>query len=358
MPANHDDDIHLYNPHRLRKALLCAGLLVVCSSVTTLAFASKRIVAEQAAFSAPSAPGCVPSTLNRSAVLPGTSLAVSPLPDSYDASPRTQISLLGAPPGALSDVSVSGSQTGRHSGRLEAYSQGDGASFVPSKPFRSEETVSVHGKLTIASKTQVFAFHFVVSQPDILKYTPPEHVHYDPGEVQHFRSRPELQPPTLVVSTRSPQTAPGDIFSAPYSGPGRPGPMIFDEAGNVVWFDPAPSGDEASNLQVQQLDGKPVLTWWQGYVPPQGFGEGEEVIDNSDYQLVGHVYAGNGLKADLHDFHITPQDTAVLTAFDPINCNLSAVGGPSGGAVTDSIFQEIDLHTGLVRRSATPTARR
>jgi hypothetical protein len=350
MPANHDDDIHLYNPHRLRKALLCAGLLVVCSSVTTLAFASKRIVAEQAAFSAPSAPGCVPSTLNRSAVLPGTSLAVSPLPDSYDASPRTQISLLGAPPGALSDVSVSGSQTGRHSGRLEAYSQGDGASFVPSKPFRSEETVSVHGKLTIASKTQVFAFHFVVSQPDILKYTPPEHVHYDPGEVQHFRSRPELQPPTLVVSTRSPQTAPGDIFSAPYSGPGRPGPMIFDEAGNVVWFDPAPSGDEASNLQVQQLDGKPVLTWWQGYVPPQGFGEGEEVIDNSDYQLVGHVYAGNGLKADLHDFHITPQDTAVLTAFDPINCNLSAVGGPSGGAVTDSIFQEIDLHTGLVRR--------
>ncbi len=36
--------------------------------------------------------------------------------------------------------------------------------------------------------------------------------------------------------------------------------------------------------------------------------------------------------------------------FDPIDCNLSSLGGPSGGAVTDSIFQEIDLKTGLVRR--------
>jgi hypothetical protein len=350
MPTTRDDDTHLPNPHRLRKVLLCVGALVLLSSATTLAFASKRIVAEQAAFSAPSSPRCVPSALNRSAVLPGTSLAVSPLPDSFDASPSTQISLLGAPPGALSDVSVSGSQTGRHGGRLEAYSQGDGASFVPSEPFRSGETVSVRGRLTIASKTQVFAFHFVVSEPDILKYTPPTHVPYDSAQVQRFHSRPELEPPTLVVSARSPQTAPGDIFSAPYSGPGQAGPMIFDEAGNVVWFNPAPSGDEASNLQVQQLEGKPVLTWWQGYVPPQGFGEGEEVIDNSSYQQIGRVYAGNGLKADLHDFTITPQNTAVLTVFDPIDCNLSSEGGPRGGAVTDSIFQEIDLRTGLVRR--------
>jgi hypothetical protein len=126
--------------------------------------------------------------------------------------------------------------------------------------------------------------------------------------------------------------------------------MIFDEAGNVVWFDPLPSGTEASNLQVQQLDGKPVLSWWQGYIPPQGFGQGEEVIANSNYQQIGRIHGGNGLKADLHDFHISSQGTAVMTVFDPIDCDLSAQGGPRGGAVTDSIFQEIDLRTGLVRR--------
>jgi len=353
MPHNHDDDTHRPNPHRLRKLLICAGVLVVLSSATTLAFASKRIVADQATAAMSSASPCVPSTLNRSAVLPGSSLAVSPLPDSFDASPHTQISLLGAPPGALSDISVSGSRTGRHSGRLAAYSQGDGASFVPSKPFDSGETVNVRGRLTVAGETQTFAFHFVVSTPDKLRYVAPTHPPADPVEVQRFHSRPELEPPALVVTARSPQASPGDLFSAPYSGPGQAGAMIFDEAGNVVWFNPAPRGDEATNLQVQQLDGKPVLTWWQGYVPPQGFGEGEEVIANSDYEQIGRVYAGNGLKADLHDFHITPQDTAVLTVFDPIDCDLSAVGGPSGGAVTDSIFQEIDLRTGLVRREWT-----
>jgi hypothetical protein len=77
------------------------------------------------------------------------------------------------------------------------------------------------------------------------------------------------------------------------------------------------------------------------------------VIVNSDYEEIGHVYAGNGLKADLHDFHITPQDTAVMTVFNPIDCNLAAVGGPHNGAVTDAIFQEVDLRTGLVRREWT-----
>jgi hypothetical protein len=329
----------------LRRALVCGGAIAALSSTATLALASK-----QAAFVAPPAPRCVPSTLNRSAVLPGSSLAVSPLPDSYDASPRTQISLLGAPAGVLSAISVSGSQTGKHSGRLIAYSQGDGASFVPSRPFRSGETVSVRGKLQSSGETFLIAFHFVVAQADTHTYKPTAHIASSPGQVQRFHSRADLQPPALVITARSPQTAPGELFSTPYSGPGQSGPMIFDEAGNVVWFDPLPAGLDASNLQVQQLYGKPVLSWWQGHIPPQGFGEGEEVIANSAYQQIGRVYAGNGFKADLHDFHLTPLDTAVLTVFDPINCDLSAVGGPSHGAATDSIFQEIDLRTGLVRR--------
>ena len=338
--------------HRqIRRALLGGGLLVAVSSATTLALASQRIVAEQAAFSAPAAPRCTPTTLNRSAVLTGSNLAVSPLPDSYDASPDTQISLLGAPLDALSDVRVQGSESGSHSGRVRGYSQGDGASFVPSRPFRPGERVTVRGKVAEGSHEQPFAFHFVVSTPDDLPYsapTPPSGK--DPLEMQHFHSRPDLKPPVIAVSAHTPQSNPEYIFAAPYAGPGPAGPMIFDEAGNLVWFAPLPANTVATNLQVQQYLGQPVLTWWQGYIPPQGFGEGEEVIDNSSYQPIDRVHAGNGYKADLHDFHITPQGTAVLTVFSPIDCNLSSVGGPRGGAVTDGIFQEIDLATGLVRR--------
>jgi hypothetical protein len=336
---------------KLRKGLVIGGILVVLGSAATLAVASHRIKAEQAAFRAPAAGRCYPSTLNRSATLPGTSVSVSPLPGSYDASARTQISLLGAPAQAIGAVRVRGSDSGSHGGRLRAYSQGDGASFVPSKRFSQGETVTVRGDIKVGTRTQRFAYHFVVATEDVLPYskpTPPSGKDYN--EKQHFHTAPKLEPPSLTVTARSPQSAPGDIFVAPYTGPGPPGPMIFDEAGSLVWFNPLAPNLAAANLQVQQLGGQPVLTWWQGYIPPQGFGQGEEIILNSSYQQVGRVHAGNGYKADLHDFKLTPQGTALLTAFHPIDCNLSVVGGPSGGAVSDSIFQELDLRTGLVRR--------
>jgi Arylsulfotransferase (ASST) len=337
---------------RLRKGLLCGALLVVLASGTALAFASRRIAAEQSAYSAPSAGRCAPTTLNRSTVLPGTTLAVSPLPDSYVASPATQISLLGAPVSALSDIRVSGSQTGLHTGRLLAYSQGDGGSFVPNRPFVSGETVTVHGKVNGGSRTQPFAFKFVIAHEDVslAGAAATSAAIRDPNEWQHFQSAPELKAPLIAVTTRASQTTPGDLFTAPYDGPGPNGLMIFEEGGNLVWFHPLAPNKFATNLQVQQDAGQPVLTWWQGYIPPQGFGQGEEIIDNTSYQQIGRVRAGNGFLADLHEFRITPQGTALLTVFNPIACNLSSVGGPSGAAVTDSIFQEIDIKTGLVRK--------
>ncbi len=335
---------------RLRSLLIGGAVLVVLASAATLALASRRITAEQAAYSAPSAGRCTPTTLDGSAVLPGTSLAVSPLPDSFDASTETQISLLGAPPSALGAVHVSGSQTGSHAGRLIAYSQGDGASFVASNPFDPGETVTVRGSVKVGSKAQPFAYRFVIARQDPVDYAAAAAVPPDFSEMQHFHSRPELEPPVIQVSARSSLTAAGDLFAAPYNGPGPSGPMIFEESGNLVWFHQLPAGQYATNLQVQQLGGQPVLSWWQGRIPPQGFGQGEEILDNSSYEEIGHVHAGNGYLADLHEFHITPQGTALLTVFDPIDCDLSSLGGPSGGAVTDSSFQEIDLKTGLVRR--------
>jgi hypothetical protein len=344
-----------HHHRRLRLSLLLGGALVLISSVGTLAFGGKRIVAEEAAFSGPAAPSCVPSALNRSAVLSGTSLAVSPLPDSRDASPRTQISLLGVPARELSQISVSGSLTGGHAGRLLGYSQDDGASFLPSHPFQPGETVTVHGRLQAGKGTEPFAFHFTVSVPDPLRYyTPGKEPAGKGSEVQHFHSEPNLQPPSIQVTARTPAESPGDIFVAPYSGPGQDGPMIFNSAGQLIWFQAVPTGIQATNLQVQQYEGKPVLTWWQGYIPPQGFGQGEEILDSSAYQQVTRVGGGNGYKADLHEFHIdAANDTAVLTVLNPIHCNLTGIGGPQDGAVTDSIYQEIDLRTRLVRREWT-----
>ena len=59
-----------------------------------------------------------------------------------------------------------------------------------------------------------------------------------------------------------------------------------------------------------------MLTWWQGQVVG-GHGQGVDVIESARYTPIATVRAGNGLYADLHDFVITPQGTAWLTAFAP-----------------------------------------
>src|SRR6185437_3264331 len=54
-------------------------------------------------------------------------------------------------------------------------------------------------------------------------------------------------------------------------------------------------------------------------------------------------------QADLHEFQITPRGTALLTVYDAMECDLAGAGGPAHGAVADTLVQEIDLATGLVR---------
>jgi hypothetical protein len=303
--------------------------------------------------SSSTSPQCIPASLNQSAVIPGTPLSVSPLPGTMVAEPSTQISLLGVPAEEISAVRVTGSHTGIHGGRLIAYSQGDGASFVLKRPFSAGEHVTVQGALHIAGASKPFAFGFTVAHEDPLpdrtaKYT----ASASPVGIDRFHSAPDVRAPAVHVSTQAPSgEAPGDIFVSVYaSGNGPGGPMIFEDSGQLVWFKALPPKISASNLQLQHYDGHPVLTWWQGRLLPQGFGEGEEIIANTAYQPIAAVHAGNGLHADLHDFQITAQNTGLLTAYDPVHCDLASIGGPRDGAVSDGVFQEIDLKTGLVRR--------
>jgi Arylsulfotransferase (ASST) len=165
------------------------------------------------------------------------------------------------------------------------------------------------------------------------------------GTTQSFRSRPDLKPPSVGVNVEASEgVAPGYVFVAVKKGEGQDGPMIMDDQGRLVWF----SKDRyATDFKVQAYKGEPVLTWWQGGIVA-GHGEGEYVIFDSSYREVRRVKAGNGHPGDLHEFSITAEDTALLTAYTETRADLSAIGGPRDAPVWDGIAQEIDLATGEV----------
>jgi hypothetical protein len=165
---------------------------------------------------------------------------------------------------------------------------------------------------------------------------------------QHLLTRPGLRPPEVTILHPATGTAPGYIFLAPKNkGVEQAGPMIIDNSGQLVWFDPLPTKG-VTDFKVQTYRGRPVLTWWQGKLGRgYGVGGGYMILDSA-YRLIKVVHAGNGLTGDLHDFQLTPAGTALMTAYRKIPFDLSSVGGPKKGYILDGIVQEVSLATGRV----------
>jgi hypothetical protein len=274
-------------------------------------------------------------------------VSVFPIPGGRVASPQTQIAFRGVPVGNFGKIVVTGSTTGRHAGRVEADSDGQGGSFLPAKPFAAGELVTVRTSLDIRGARHG-TFHFTIAHPagtiPVLPLSPAGHV---PGDELTFQSRPDLKPAAVELTMESPAAAPGDIFLTPQQGPAQNGAMIIGPDGALEWFGPVASPDIAADLRVQRYQGKPVLTWWEGY-SGAGVGFGEDFIDNTSYQRVAVVHAANGLTADLHDFELTPEGTALITAYYPVFWNATSTHEASNQIVLDSVVQEIDIKTGLL----------
>jgi hypothetical protein len=280
----------------------------------------------------------------------GLSVAVSPLNGTPDASPDSQISFLGVPANEIAGVSVVGSRTGRHSGKLASYLSAPGASFLPSHPFAQGESVTASAVVGPRGHTKTVRTSFTVERYGAYKVTTgPPFVLSGHGLEQSFVTQPALKPPVVTVTANDAGAAPGDIFLTPTHGYGQTGAMILDQQGRLAWFHPIPKGEDAANLQVQSYLGQPVLTWWEGVVPARlGVGFGRDQILDSSYRPLANVNAGNGYHADLHEFQITPQGSALLTAYALVAADLSPYGGSRDGVVQDAIMQQIDIRTGLV----------
>jgi hypothetical protein len=163
---------------------------------------------------------------------------------------------------------------------------------------------------------------------------------------QHFRTRPDLRPPRVKVNKAASGTADGLIFLAPKEKVAQAGPLILDGRGQVVWFLPLET-KAVADFKEQVYHGRPVLTWWRGKAP-LGVGSGFYTIYDSSYHHVADVRAGNGLDGDIHEFLITPRNTALFTVYHRLPWDLSSVGGPKQGKIFDGIVQELDIASGRV----------
>jgi hypothetical protein len=276
-------------------------------------------------------------------------VTISPLSGTPDASPDTQISFLGVSASQISNVSVVGSRSGSHSGKLRSYASATGASFLPARGFTQGERVTVsasvgpHGHAGRVGTT--FYVARLVSYPLPPSRTPPP---AKAGANQAFVTQPKLFPPTVRVTTSVPgATSPGDIFLTTNSGRGQNGAMITDGSGQLVWFKPAAKGNSATNLQVSSYEGKPVLAYWEGHID-LGVGFGSDYLLGTDYKPVAQVHAGNGYYADLHELQLTSQGSAYITAYTLVRADLSSVHGSKDGALQDAVVQQVDVKTGLV----------
>ena len=313
------------------------------------------------------------AALAAAALAPGAAAAptlpwvtVSPLHGTPDASPATQISFLGAPVADISQVSVRGTRSGGHAGKLEAYATGTGASFVPLRGFTPGEQVTVTAVETAHGIHRTIGTSFTIG----MLYAVPPASATGPtgttgttgatgttgtagatgatGPTASFASVPTIRPAVVQVLTPAANPALGDIFMTPADGSVQAGAMIVNPAGQMVWFSPAPHGLQDADLRVQNYLGHSALTYWQGRIELGHGVDGVGVIDDPSYHQIAQVKAGNGLSMDLHDFDLEANGTAFITVFEPVYVNLHHYGGLTSGIIEDCIVQEIDVRTGLV----------
>ena len=266
----------------------------------------------------PAAVGVASHGSDAAAAGPDPTVDVFPIPGARVASPQTQIAFRGKPVGELGRITVTGSRSGPHAGRVYADSDQEGGSFLPAKPFVPGEVVTVRTGLHIrggeGGHVPLHGGHTRRGRSRRCRCNPAPRV---PGDELIFQFAPGPDARRGRGTKQSSDAAPGDIFITPQQGPTQNGAMILGGNGQLVWFHPVPKGDMAADLRVQDTR-PPGADLVAGLL---GRRRGRRRGRRSTTPPTGRspsVHAGNGLSADLHEFRLTPQGTALITAYYPV----------------------------------------
>jgi hypothetical protein len=192
-----------------------------------------------------------------------------------DASPKSQISFPALLPSQLKTLTVSGSRSGKHSGRLSALPDGRGTAFAPSHSFAAGEQVSVRAALGSAAagtasgapNATEISFTFTVAAPPPSTTAPAaSSTATRLSSTQSFHSS-SVRPPIVTVSTPDADLSSGDVFVDVANG-SQDGPMILDgheqigtaadvtggKTSYYAWYELVPSAEQKLSLAVHPGD--------------------------------------------------------------------------------------------------------
>ncbi|KAJ4497695.1 ASST-domain-containing protein [Lentinula lateritia] len=127
------------------------------------------------------------------------------------------------------------------------------------------------------------------------------------------------------------------------------GGYIMNPNGTMVYFSSG-FGSVVILRGVFTYQGEDHLGIWvsDGSIPtPSGHGSGWNILLDRSYNTVATITtSGLSVGADLHELHITSNNTAIITAYPTDETDLSAYGGSTTGYVLNPVAQEIDIATG------------
>jgi len=294
---------------------------------------------------------------------------VSPLPGSRYHLPEANIIIRpgGAidPRSSLDDrlVTVHGSRSGDHSGRLDVSDDGETLIFDPFDPFWPGEEVSWHlgPGLRTVHRGPIRPIHFTFSiaggEGNALRSAASISLDDELG-IQFQGGQPVLnpEPPSGALAPRS--GASGSDLPGLHpiaSGPHSPGYLFLCD------FNLTDTGykshlmivdDKGTPIFVRELPGRALDFKVQpnGWLTYHDLSVGYFYALDSQYAVIDSFRCGDGYSTDLHELQLLPDGHALLMSYDPriVDMSLIVAGGRKNALVTGLIIQELDREKRVV----------
>lgn len=124
------------------------------------------------------------------------------------------------------------------------------------------------------------------------------------------------------------------------------GPYIFDSKDlSLVYANP--TWNLSKSEGIQEYNGEPYMVFFGGELIDHGHGNGKCYLMNTKYEIEYVISAVNATQdVDLHECLLTSNGTALIISYYNLPYDLTPLGGPVNGSLTDCLFQEIDIATG------------